>query len=257
MGGPTAMMGVLRSELFKLRTTRATKLVLATAVTLPAAIIVLTSVFGFNSESASLGSSLTAYMGGSSALVSLLMGVVGVLCSTQEYSQGTIRITLVATPQRYKVLLAKLFTVIIVSIGATTSLIALSLIPSTFILNSRDIDVQVIGPDARIILSMFIIITVLSLLGLFLGLLFKSSPGAISALLLWPTIIEGLIFALLSLAFEGNILRFAPIQGNGFSLTNEFRYPDDNSWMLSLGYFSAFVAVFVVLGTIFFSRRDA
>jgi ABC-2 type transport system permease protein len=255
MGGPTAMMGVLRSEILKLRSTRATKLVVATAVMFPSVIVVLTSVFGFSSGSSE--GSLTAYLGGSSALVALLMGVVGVLCSTQEYSQGTIRITLVATPQRYKVLLAKLFTVIIVSIGATASVVLLSIIPSNFILNSREIDIEIMGPDARIILSMFIIITIMSLLGLFLGLLFKSSPGAISALLLWPTIVESLIFVLLSLAFEGNLLRFAPIQGNGFSLTNEFRYPDDNSWLLSLGYFSAFVAVFVVLGTIFFSRRDA
>ena len=249
------MMGVLRSELFKLRTTRATKLVLATAVILPSVIFVLTSIFGFSNGSSS--GSLAALVGGSSALVGLLMGVVGVLCSTQEYSQGTIRITLVATPQRYKVLLAKLFTVIIVSIGATASLVVLSMIPSNIILQSRDVEFEFIGRDVRVIVSMFILITMLSLLGLFLGLLFKSSPGAISALLLWPTIIEGLIFALLSLAFEGNLLRFAPVQGNGFSLVNEFRSPDENSWLLSLGYFSAFVAVFVILGTIFFSRRDA
>jgi ABC-2 type transport system permease protein len=255
MGGPTAMMGVLRSELFKLRTTRATKLVVATAVVLPSIIFVLTSLFGFSNGSSS--SSLAALVGGSSALVGLLMGVVGVLCSTQEYSQGTIRITLVATPQRYKVLLAKLFTVIIVSIGATASLVVLSMIPSSIILQSRDVEFEFIGRDLRVIISMFVLITMLSLLGLFLGLLFKSSPGAISALLLWPTIIEGLIFALLSLAFEGNLLRFAPVQGNGFSLVNEFRYPDENSWLVSLSYFSAFVAVFVILGTIFFSRRDA
>jgi hypothetical protein len=147
--------------------------------------------------------------------------------------------------------------VIIVSIGATASLVVLSMIPSNIILQSRDVEFEFIGRDVRVIVSMFILITMLSLLGLFLGLLFKSSPGAISALLLWPTIIEGLIFALLSLAFEGNLLRFAPVQGNGFSLVNEFRSPDENSWLLSLGYFSAFVAVFVILGTIFFSRRDA
>ena len=249
------MMGVLRSELFKLRTTRATKLVLGTAVVLPSIIFVLTSIFGFSSGE--ISNSLIAAVAESSALVGLLMGVVGVLCSTQEYSQGTIRITLVATPQRYKVLLAKLFTVVIVSIGATASLIALSLIPSGIILQSREIDFEIVGSDIRILFSMFILITMLSLLGLFLGLLFKSSPGAISALLLWPTIIEGLVFGLLTLAFDDNVFRFAPIQGNGFSLTNEFRSPDDNSWLLSLGYFSAFVAVFVILGTIFFSRRDA
>ncbi|CAB4667865.1 unannotated protein [freshwater metagenome] len=249
------MMGVLRSELFKLRTTRATKLVLGTAVVLPSIIFVLTSIFGFSSGE--ISNSLIAAVAESSALVGLLMGVVGVLCSTQEYSQGTIRITLVATPQRYKVLLAKLFTVVIVSIGATASLIALSLIPSGIILQSREIDFEIVGSDIRILFSMFILITMLSLLGLFLGLLFKSSPGAISALLLWPTIIEGLVFGLLTLAFDDNVFRFAPIQGNGFSLTNEFRSPDDNSWLLSLGYFSAFVAVFVILGTVFFSRRDA
>ena len=248
-------MGVLRSELFKLRTTRATKLVLATAVFLPSIIFVLTSIFGFSNGSSS--SSLAALVGGSSALVGLLMGVVGVLCSTQEYSQGTIRITLVATPQRYKVLLAKLFTVVIVSFGATASIVVLSMVPSSIILRSREVDFALIGPDIRIIISMFILITMMSLLGLFLGLLFKSSPGAISALLLWPTIIEGLIFSLLSLVFEGNLMRFAPVQGNGFSLVNEFRYSDENSWVVSLSYFSAFVAVFVVLGTIFFSRRDA
>lgn len=249
------MMGVLRSELFKLRTTRATKLVLGTAVVLPSIIFVLTSIFGFSSGE--ISNSLIAAVAESSALVGLLMGVVGVLCSTQEYSQGTIRITLVATPQRYKVLLAKLFTVVIVSIGATASLIALSLIPSGIILQSREIDFEIVGSDIRILFSMFILITMLSLLGLFLGLLFKSSPGAISALLLWPTIIEGLVFGLLTLAFDDNVFRFAPIQGNGFSLTNEFRSPDDNSWLLSLGYFSAFVVVFVILGTVFFSRRDA
>lgn len=249
------MIGALRSELFKLRTTRATKIVVLSAVFLPSLITVLTAVFGFNSVSPE--ESLISFVGGSAALVGLLMGVVGVLCSTQEYSQGTIRITLVAIPQRVKVLLAKVLTVFITSALATAVLVALSVVPSQFILNSRDIKIETIGTDIRVLLSIFIVTVFLAELGLFLGLLFKSSPGAISALLLWPTIIEGLIFALLSLAFEGNILRFAPIQGNGFSLVNHARDIDENSWLLSLGYFSAFIAIFVVLGSIFFARRDA
>ena len=249
------MIGVLRSELFKLRTTRATKVVVFSAVLLPATIFVLTAVFGFDSGQAS--QSLVADVGGSAPLVGLLMGVVGVLCSTQEYSQGTIRITLVATPSRVKVLLAKVFTVLIVSVGATGVLLALSVVPSQLILSSRDVSFETIGPDIRIVFSIFILITLLGELGLFLGLLFKSSPGAISALLFWPTIIEGLVFALLSLAFEGNVLRFAPVQGNGFSLVFPLREIDENSWLLSLGYFSAFVGIFVVLGSVFFMRRDA
>ena len=249
------MIGALRSELFKLRTTRATKIVVLSAVFLPSLITVLTAAFGFNSVSPE--ESLIGFVGGSAALVGLLMGVVGVLCSTQEYSQGTIRITLVATPQRVKVLVAKVLTVFVASALGTALLVFLSVVPSQFILNSRDIKIETIGTDIRVLLSIFIVTVFLAELGLFLGLLFKSSPGAISALLLWPTIIEGLIFGLLSLAFEGNIFRFAPVQGNGFSLVNHARDIDENSWLLSLGYFSAFIAIFVVLGSIFFARRDA
>ena len=249
------MIGVLRSELFKLRTTRATKVVVLSAVILPSVIMVLTAVFGF--ENNQDNQTLLAFTAGSIPLVGLLMGVVGVLCSTQEYSQGTIRITLVATPRRWKVLVAKVITVLITAVGATAALLVLSIVPSQIILNSRDIAFETVGADIRILLSMFILTVWLAELGLFLGLIFKSSPGAISALLLWPTIIEGLIFALLSLAFEGNILRFAPVQGNGFSLVNDFRATDENTWLVSLGYFSAFIAVFVILGSIFFSRRDA
>jgi ABC-type transport system involved in multi-copper enzyme maturation permease subunit len=249
------MIGVLRSELFKLRTTRATKVVVLSAVILPSVIMVLTAVFGF--ENNQDNQTLLAFTAGSIPLVGLLMGVVGVLCSTQEYSQGTIRITLVATPRRWKVLVAKVITVLITAVGATAALLVLSIVPSQIILNSRGIAFETVGADIRILLSMFILTVWLAELGLFLGLIFKSSPGAISALLLWPTIIEGLIFALLSLAFEGNILRFAPVQGNGFSLVIVGRAANDNSWLLSLGYFTGFVAVFVVLGSLLFSRRDA
>lgn len=249
------MMGALRSELFKLRTTRATKVVVLSAVILPSIIVVLTAVFGFDNDQGN--QTLLAFAAGSTPLVGLLMGVVGVLCSTQEYSQGTIRITLVATPQRWKVLVAKVVTVLITAVAATAALLVLSIIPSQIILNSRDIAFETVGADVRILFSMFILTIWLAQLGLFLGLIFKSSPGAISALLLWPTIIEGLIFALLSLAFEGNIMRFAPVQGNGFSLVIVGRAANENSWLLSLGYFTAFVTIFVVLGSLLFSRRDA
>lgn len=248
------MIGALRSEMFKLRTTRATKVVWASAILLPSAITILTAVFGFTSEP---NDPIIVFVGGSAALVGLLMGVVGVLCSTQEYSQGTIRITLVATPNRAIVLAAKALTVFIAAALGTAMMALLSLVPSSLILSSRGIDVAVIGDHARVVVSMFIVTVFLAELGLFLGVVFKSSPGAISALLLWPTIIEGLVFGLLSLAFDDNVIRFAPVSGNGFSLVAARRVAEDNSWLVSFGYFSGFVAVFVVLGWSLFSKRDA
>lgn len=248
-------MGTLRSELFKLRTTRATKVVVASAILLPAIIFILTSMFAF--RSGRIEESLVSMLGLYVPLTSLLLGVVGVLCSTQEYSQGTIRITLVATPHRMKVLLSKMLTMLIVAFVASAVLVAVCLVPSQFILDYREVTFDLIGADIRVIFGVFILATLMAELGLALGLIFKSSPGAISALLLWPTILEGLIFGLLSLAFDRNLIRFAPIQGNGFRLISTYFTADENTWAVSLAYFGGFISIFVVLSAILFSRRDA
>lgn len=248
------MMGVLTSELFKLRTTRATKFVALCAVVLPAIIFILTSMFAFQNKE--VEGSLASMVGNFAPLTGLLLGVVGVLCSTQEYSQGTIRITLVATPNRQKVFIAKLLTSLVVSTVSAVLMLLLCLLPSVLILSSRDVDFVTIGTDIRVLFSAVILCAFLSILGLSLGLIFKSSPGAISALLLWPTIIEGMVFGLLSVAFGRDMMKFAPIQGNGFRLIAQY-IDNSHSWPTSLTYFTVFVAVFVVLAGVLFSRRDA
>ncbi len=249
------MIGVLKSELFKLRTTRATKIVVLSAVLLPAVIFTLTCIFAFSNGE--VGDSLISMVGNFAPLTGLLLGVVGVLCSTQEYSQGTIRITLVATPSRLKVHIAKLLTILVVSVVSAALMLLLCLLPAQLILSSRNVAYVTISTDLRILFSVVILSALLSVLGLSLGLIFKSSPGAISALLIWPTILEGMVFGLLSLAFKGsNVFKFAPIQGNGFRLIAQYT-DDGNTWLFSLVYFTAFVAVFAVMGAVLFSRRDA
>ena len=248
------MIGVLKSELFKLRTTRATKIVVICSVALPAVIFTLTSALAF--QNGEVGDSLISMVGNFAPLTGLLLGVVGVLCSTQEYSQGTIRITLVATPNRLQVFVAKLLTTLVVSVTSSLLMLLLCLMPSQLILSSRNVDYVTISADIRILFSVVSLSAFLSVLGLSLGLVFKSSPGAISALLIWPTILEGMVFGLLSVASGRNMMKFAPVQGNGFRLIAQYT-DESNTWLVSLTYFSAFVAVFTVLGAVLFSRRDA
>ncbi len=249
------MIGVLTSELFKLRTTRATKIVVICSVVLPAVIFSLTSMFAFSNGE--VGDSLASMVGNFAPLTGLLLGVVGVLCSTQEYSQGTIRITLVATPNRLKVFVAKILTTLVVSVASALLMLLLCLLPSQVILSTRNGTFELIGSDIRVLFSAVILSAFLSILGLSLGLIFRSSPGAISALLLWPTILEGMVFGLLSVAFDNNMMKFAPVQGNGFRLIATYVGTEENTWLVSLTYFSAFVAVFAVLGAVLFTRRDA
>jgi heme/copper-type cytochrome/quinol oxidase subunit 4 len=97
---------------------------------------------------------------------------------------------------------------------------------------------------------------IVSIFGFSLGLIFKSGPGAISSVLLWPTIAEGMIFGLLSVATQKNVFRWAPIQ-NGFQLVSEFQMDDSNSWSIALLLFVGFVAVFAIAGASLFMKRDA
>jgi ABC-2 type transport system permease protein len=248
------MLGTFRSELFKMTTTRATKILLVFAIFLPVVIYILTLIFAF--DNGVMDSPAIVNVASGAPLVALLLGVVGVMCATQEYSQGTIRITLVATPNRRRVYVAKLLTTLYISVISTAILLALSLIATQFILNSRSVKFELIGNDARVIASFFLMTTVVSIFGFSLGLIFKSGPGAISSVLLWPTIAEGMVFGLLSVATQKNVFRWAPIQ-NGFQLVSEFQAEDSNSWSIALLLFSGFVAVFVVAGASFFVKRDA
>lgn len=248
------MMNAFRSELFKLRTTRAPKVVLGCAVFLPMIIQVLIAMYAF--KDGVVGSSVIANISGAGPLISLLLGVVGVLCSTQEYSQGTIRITLVAVPHRLRVLAAKGLTMLVVSCGAVAVNLAGSLGFSLIIMKARGLDFQLIGTNNHIVIAYFVLVPMMSILGLSLGIIFKSSPGAISAVLLWPTIIEGMIFGLITVATQKNFFRWAPVQ-NGFQLLRDVRDHELNSWGVAAAYFCTFVILFVVLATVAFNKRDA
>ena len=248
------MLSVLRSELFKMTTTRATKVLLGFAVILPVVIFTLTLIYGF--QNGVMGSPAVVNIASTAPLVALLLGVVGVMSATQEYSQGTIRITLVATPHRQRVYVAKLLTTLSISIVSTAILLALCLIATQIVMTIRGGQFELIGNDARVLVSFLLMTTIVSIFGLSLGLIFKSGPGAISAVLLWPTIAEGMVFGLLSVATQKNVFRWAPIQ-NGLQLVSEFQMEDSNSWNISLLLFSGFVAVFVVAGASLFMKRDA
>jgi hypothetical protein len=139
---------------------------------------------------------------------------------------------------------------------STAIVLVISLIATQLILSSRGVRFELIGNDARVVASFLLMTTIVSVFGFSLGLIFKSGPGAISSVLLWPTIAEGMVFGLLSVATQKNVFRWAPIQ-NGFQLVSEFQNIDNNSWSISLLLFGVFVAVFVVAGASLFMKRDA
>ena len=248
------MLRTFRSELFKMTTTRATKVLWGFAILLPTILYSLSLVFAF--DGGVMDSPAIVNIASGAPLVALLLGVIGVMCATQEYSQGTIRITLVSTPNRIRVYLAKVLATLCISIVSTAGLIGVCLASTQIILNVRNVQFELIGNDMRILFSFFLLTAAVSLFGLSLGLIFKSGPGAISAVLLWPTIVETMVFGLLSAVTFNNFFRWAPIQ-NGFQLVSEYRMGDNNTWISAVLLFVGFVSVFVVAGASAFLKRDA
>src|SRR5580700_6752900 len=91
-----------RMEWIKLRSLRSTGLTLAIAVAASAGIALATGSRSTTSGGMFVGNTLVGMLIGV-----LLIGVVGVLAMTSEYTSGTIRATFAAAPRRLRVLAAK------------------------------------------------------------------------------------------------------------------------------------------------------
>jgi len=131
------MIATVRSEWIKLRSVRSNLVMAVAAVILPLAITLLSVSFmgadNIDSET------LSSFIANTGSLAVLLVGVVGVLCITQEYSQGTIRLTLAATPSRSRVYLAKLIVAALFGAALIAVIIAVAVGAGSAILEARDV----------------------------------------------------------------------------------------------------------------------
>ena len=129
------MIALIRSEWLKLRTVRSNITMTCFAVALPLAITLLTMAFiGVDSVD---DATVSAVLLGSGSLSVLLFGIIGVLAITQEYSQGTIRLTLAANPRRTRVFIAKAIVLSLLSAGLTAVIVLVGNTAGEAILDSR------------------------------------------------------------------------------------------------------------------------
>ena len=129
------MIALIRSEWLKLRTVRSNITMTCFAVVLPLAITLLTTAFiGIDSVD---DATVSAVLLGSGSLSVLLFGIIGVLAITQEYSQGTIRLTLAANPRRTRVFIAKAIVLSLLSAGLTAVIVLVGNTAGEAILDSR------------------------------------------------------------------------------------------------------------------------
>ncbi len=178
------MMRLLRSELLKMRSTR-TNLALFLSMTLLVLTIVL--VHGLTTHDLQLASrdnqrSLLAV----GAVGIIFAALVGIMSVTSEYRHGTIRPTLVFSPRRERVVLAKLLASLLV--GTVFGVLAegLTFALGSGLLAARGASFALGATDAAVLFFGTIGAAALwAMLGAGLGALARSQVGAILGLVVW------------------------------------------------------------------------
>ena len=190
------MSAVLRSELFKLRTTRTALALVLFFVALLLLVVIASGLALSTHELAERKNQFQLLADGSNAAA--FAALLGVLAFTSEFRHGTIRPTLLATPRRARVVLAKMAasTITGVLLGALGVAIAFGLgrllmsirgIPA--VLDHRDLALAIVGS--------VVVSGLWGALGAGIGAAVRNQVAAIVGLLVWELLVENVLFALL------------------------------------------------------------
>ena len=246
-----------RMEWIKLRSLRSTwwTLIVTTAATVGIGVAV-----GLNSRDASVDLTNNALAGVVPGV--LLVGVLGVLTMTSEYSSGTIRATLAATPRRPLVLAAKaaVFGALTLIVGEAASFIAFFAEGATL---RHGIAAPTLGQPGvlRAVVLTGAAFCLIGLLGLGLGAIVRHSAAAVGVLVAGVYVVVQVIgFIAHSAAPYMPIL----ILGNSLSTTKPVTCgtdaascPDFLSAWAGLGVLSVYAAIALATGGWLLAKRDA
>lgn len=189
---------------------------------------------------------------GAAAGGTALLAVLGILGVTNEFRHGTIVSTLLVTPDRGRVVQAKLATYALAGIAFAVVGCVVTLAIAVPWLSAKDVDFSLVGSDVVVPLAGAVLAFALyGMLGVGVGTLIHNQVAAIVITLVWMMIIEGLIVALLP-----SVGRWLPggalASVIGTANTRGDYLPMWAGALLLAGY----VVLLAVVGTILTTRRD-
>lgn len=255
--------GALQSEWVKLRSLRSNWAVLGFAAT---ALVAVGTIFsGFvggvfsNTEEAGqfahnpAGATLQGML-----LAQLIIGVLGVLAITAEYSTGTIRTTLTLVPQRLPVLAAKTVVVAAVTFAVmlasafTVFFLGQAIIGSGGVATASLSDAGVL----RAVVGTAGYLTGIAVLGLAAGALLRSTASSISTLVALLFLLPGLGQLLLPAKWSTRLLKYLPSNA-GDAFTSVHTSPELLAPTTGLLVFLLWVGIPLVAAAVVLRRRAA
>lgn len=254
--GQVRLRGVVASEWLKLRSLRSTPLVILAAML---ALVAFGAIIGHNTrhpagldpEDLVASGPLQGYY-----LGQLLIGSLGVLVVSGEYSSGMIRATLTAVPRRLPVLVAKLLVFsLVVVIAMVAASVAGFLVAQSFLSGYRPTYSLSDGDVLRVVVGTGVYLTLIGLLGGAIAWIVRSTPGALVTLF---AVI--LVLPVLLLLFHGawaEHLRAWLPTGAGASFSTSLRMPGALAPWPGLAVMVLWVVVAYVVAAVLLRRRDA
>jgi ABC-2 type transport system permease protein len=189
-------------------------------------------------------------------LAQLIVGALGVMVISAEYSTGTIRATLTATPQRLSMLVAKTvtFAVVLAVVSFVTTFAAYLAVQP--ILNTKDLGMALgQGQSLRIVVQCALYLVCVGLLGLGIGAILRHTAAGIST-------VVGLLFVVpilsnfLPQSWQEGWVKYQP--GNALNgILIDRPDPHTLSPWSSLAVFAVWALVALVIGALLLQRRDA
>lgn len=251
---------LMRAELLKLRTVRSTYMAVLVAVASNAGFAVLAAAV----IAPRLGTSERTHVDvvqlalAGLHLSQIAYGVLGALVITGEYGSGMIRTTLAAAPQRRALLAAKALALTGVTlITATASTVAAYLVFQAALPAGTLAGTSLSDPGvARAVVGGGLYLTALALLGFGLGVLLRSSAGAI-ATLFGLLFVPPLLLDLLPGSWKNTVGPYIPMQaGDQVYVAVRHEAAALAPWV-GFGVFCLYAAAAVVAGLFTITRRDA
>ena len=184
---PVTQAQVIRSEWIKLRSVRSSWLVLAAAVAGIAGAGLLVSYATGAHWSASSAAARADFSPINQDLIGvnlaeLAVGVLGVLTATGEYGSGMIRATFAAVPRRLPVLAAKAGVLAAVTFAVCLAAVLIAFVGGQALLGPHGLGIG--HPEtAQAVLDATLYLTGVSVLGVALGFLIRSTAGGIATVI--------------------------------------------------------------------------
>jgi len=185
----------VRAELLKVRSTRTTLGLLLGMVALILLFVLLTGLLsGVDSLSSAENQRQLLGIG---SLAGVFSALAGVLLVTSEYRYGTIRPTILFTPDRARVLAAKVIAATLAGIAFGVVGAALGWGIGIAIISGRGITLALSNGDvAQLVLGSLGGVALWGAMGAGLGTLLRNQVGGVITLLAWGFVVNPLLFGL-------------------------------------------------------------